>query len=257
MKCSSAIRRTQAHATGRVKGRADGLDVDPPDVAGVAVGDDPPVSPPIERGAGLVTRWPNDNGGGADRVTSASRRPTACVLSSRAAAGTSLSRAERRSLGGIGSPVLRRVVAIVRVHPGTPSRRVIEQGNRPPRCLGTGSARVRVTSGTLVECRSPSKAFWRARWRRANSGARVHSGAPASWGAHGRRRCSAMARRATRHMTLRSGRTVKPGATFGASSSRAFGSTTGGPRGSDAFGGGAVGSAAADVDAASARGAFP
>jgi hypothetical protein len=115
-----------------------------------------------------------------------------------------------------------------------------------------GSARAGVTSGTRVESRSIGRAPWRVRARPPDAGESVQARAPASRGGQGGPRCSSTGRRATGHMILRSGRTVKLEALFGGSRSRAFGSTGGGPGGGETFAGGAVASAAAGVDAASA-----
>ena len=155
-------------------------------------------------------------------------------------------------LGGIGSPVLRRVVRSFGSTWETLAPSVTDRGSVPVDASGAGSARVGVTSGTLVESRSIGRELWRASAGLPDAGEGVHGSAPASRGAHGRPRCSSTGRRATGHMILRSGRTAKLEAPFSGSRSRAFGSTGGGPGGGETFGGRSVAAAAAEVDAASA-----
>jgi hypothetical protein len=106
--------------------------------------------------------------------------------------------------------ILRRVVrsfGTTRVRPAVGQRGGGAAASMPS---GAGSPRVRVTSGTRVECRSNGRALWQASARPLDAGETMHGRAPAPRCANVRRRGSSTDRRAIGHMILRSGRTVKP-----------------------------------------------
>jgi hypothetical protein len=133
--------------TRRPKGCDDGLDVEPPEVTHVDAGDASLAAHSIEGGRvhaeRVGERSPVDKGrrrSGCRRVAPVER----LALPSHAAARTRSSRAERRSLGAIGSPVLRRVVRSFGSTREALAPSVTDRGNVPVDALGRGlSARPR------------------------------------------------------------------------------------------------------------------